>query len=1104
MKKNILKKMHYNYVLFFKSKPLSASAEKNQCAAKTITSFLSSALLIFSLCISGKLSAQERVLKGKVNDAFNKPIGNVSIIIKENSKFGTTTDASGSFSIRVSATNTLIFETIGYERKEVAVGNDVELSVTMEISAVNLGEVVVGYGTQSKKNLIAGVTQIKGDKIRSTPAANLQNMLVGKVAGLTTQQQSGQPGADGANFYIRGVATEVGTNKPLVLIDDVESDYDQVGKINPNEVESISFLKDAIATSVYGIKGANGVMLITTTRGKIGAPKFNFSTQTGVQVQIKPAELLDSYNTALFWNEAVKNEAKLGNTSFRAFTDDDLQKFKDGSDPYMHPNVDWYDVLFKKGSIIHSDNLSVSGGNEKVKYFTSIGYLFQNGILKDFEATDYYGGPLNVNNNFYYKRYNFRSNLDINASKNLVLKVDLSGNTDERNQPGITNVFNQVYSFKSLPPWVYNVTNPNGSYGFTNSSNGRSPEGYTSLPNNIVGQIALGGYERRFTTQLNGNINAIQKLDMITPGLKLRALLGYTNIERASRTVSRSGQFPSFQFDPVTNTYIPRNPAVFTLPPLFTSTSAVVSNGNFIAPLNRVNLQANLSYERSFGKHNVSGLLLYSSSSETFVTNDINSNRIPIKFSGYTFRVTYNYRRKYLFETAGAYNGSDRFNTRYGFFPSAGLGYNISDEKFWKNTLPFINNFKIRGSVGLVGADDIGGGFRYLYQSIYNFGPGTFFGDNSNPSTGIFEGALGKDNVTWQKERKIDFGVEFGMFRNKLTGSVNVFRNLRYDILYRRNTIPLFYGIGSPPPQNIGRVSNKGIEIDLNYEGRIRKVGFSVGTKYSVARNKLLEFDEAPTLFPWLRRTGNSLGVGKYLIFDGYYSEADQALVNAETAAINAAIAGGQPIPKRTLAIPSGPDPLAGFLKFKDLSGDGIINDNDASYTGNPNLPESNLIFNFGVNYKRFSLTAIVQSAFDYTLSLYRDNADPLYANLTKNDMNFWTPQKGNSATRIIPLIEYTRSYQSAGNNGSLTSTYYNINAYYIRLRNVSLSYDLNTALIKRMGLATATIFVNGSNLLTKSNVYERYNFDPEVATGTQTGVYPVQKIFNFGINVSF
>ena len=1051
-------------------------------------------------------------VKGKVLDDQGLPLPGASVTVKGKNQ-ATSTNIDGEFTLTgVEENSIIVISSIGFKTQEVTAKSNLNIRLIADVSKLN-EVIVVGYGKQSKKDLTSSVTQISGDAIRTTPAANVQNMLAGKVVGLTTQQQSGQPGVDGTDFYLRGVSTEVGNNKPLVLIDDVESDYDQVSKIDPSEIESISFLKDAGSTAIYGIKGANGVMLVTTKRGKIGAPKFTFGSQFALQRQIKPVQYLDSYQTALFYNEALRNEAKLGNSSFPLFTDDDLQKFKDGSDPYMHPNVDWYDALFKKASIMTDNNLSVSGGNEKVKYFTSLGYLFQNGILKDFEATDYYGGPVDANNNFYYKRYNFRSNLDINATKNLLIKVDLSGNTDVRNQPSSgSQVFNQVNSFKTLPPWMYNIYNPNGSYGFTNSSNGRSPEGYSTLPNNIVGNLALGGYNRQFSTQLNANVSAVQNLDMITPGLKIRGLFGYTNIDRAQRNLNRAGTFPSFQYDPVNNTYIPRDPNVFSIAPLAVGTDVTVATGGsngYISPLNRLNLQANLNYDKSIGDHNISVLALYSSSSQTVVRNDQLVNRIPDKLAGYTYRLSYNYKHKYLLETSGAYNGSPKFTQRFGFFPSVGVGYNISDEPFWKKALPAINDFKIRGSVGIVGADDLGrdpdgNPYAYTYRSIYKAGGTTYFGDNPNASPGIYEGNLGKDNITWQKELKKDLSIDFGVFKSKVFGTVSVFDNLRYDILYKRSTIPIFYGIASPPPQNIGRVSNKGIEVELNYASKIGNLGFTIGTKYSFIKNKLLEFDEAPAQYPWLQRTGQALGVRRYFLYDGFYDEAQEATIHAESAAIKAAIANKQPVPQRTIPIPSGPDPLAGFIKFKDLNGDGIINDLDAPYTGKPNLPQSNLAFNLGLNYKNFSFAAIFQSAFDYNLALTRDSSDPLYSNLTVNDLNYWTPERGNSATRIIPLLEYTKSNQSAGNNGSLTSTFYNIDAYYIRLRNVSLSYNLSDKLTSKLGLGKSSIFLNGSNLFTISNVYDRYSFDPEVATGTGSAVYPIQKIFNFGVNISF
>ncbi|WP_316794288.1 TonB-dependent receptor [Pedobacter frigoris] len=1039
-------------------------------------------------------------VSGKVLDENGKGIKGASVRIKDGNIM-VATDETGNFALKnIPENSILIISYIGYSRQEIKV---LDKNITIRLVPENneLNEVVVvGYGSKSKRDLISSVSTVKREDLLKTPSSNISTMLQGKVSGFSSQQRSGQPGQDNAQFFIRGLATEAGsgTQTPLIIIDDVQADYNQFSRINPSDVETVSILKDAAATAIYGIQGANGVVLVTTRRGKLGIAKIDLRSQLSIQQSIRPLKYLDSYQTSTLWNEMVDNEFKYkGNNATQKykFTDAEIQKFADGSDPYVYPNVDWYNTLIKPAALMSTNDLNVSGGTERIKYLISLSYLWQNGVLKNIEPTSYYGPQESVNNNYYYKRYNFRSNLDIKATNSLDFKLDLSGYSDERNQPASSgNVFDAIGMFRNLPSWVSAVTNPDGSYAVANTTLRPWARDPNVNPNSVIGQYALGGYSRAFGSQLSINLSGVQKLDQLIPGLSVKGLAGYTNYNGSSRALTR-GDFPSFQY--YTNAsgngvYIPRVANTYRISPY----SLSVSNLS-VTPLNRLTMQGSLNYVRSFGKHNVGGLLLYNRSSQITASNDQN-NMLPDKFQGYTGRFNYDYDHKYLLELSGAYNGTDRFNEKFGFFPSVALGYNIAEEQFFKNALPVVNTLKLRGSYGIVGTADLGG-FRYLYLETFNIVTGVNsynFGEQNVNISGITEGTLANPDVTWQKERKADVGIEFGIFKNTLTGSLTGFSNERYDILYNRQTIPLYAGIGTPPPQNLGRISNKGIEIELAYKGKVGEVGYNIGAMYSYAKNKILEKDEAPKLYPWLVQTGRSIGVEQMYFFDGFYSVEEAAKIKEETAALAA-----KTITKRTIATPvQAFDPIAGMLKYRDLNDDGVINTNDLAYSGYSNLPSTNVSLNLGVSYKNFAVSALFVGAFNFNYRISNAGGDSFWSNPTTLTLGRWTPETAASATN--PILLYGHDYQSSTQNSSFWSE----KSYYIRLRSVDFSYTFDNTFAKRIGLSNLRLIANASNLFTKSNVYKKYGLDPEsTATGTSgLGAYPMQRLFNIGLNASF
>lgn len=1008
-------------------------------------------LLIVCIFFVNGVFAQQRKIAGVVKDNSG-PLSKVSVIVKE-STTGTTTDESGTFTIMAANGNTLVFSLVGYLSIEVKIGDKSELEVIMQAMSQGLDEVVVvGYGTKKRVTNTGSASAISGDAIRTVPTANVQNSLSGRLPGFFSQQRSGQPGKDASDFFIRGVSSlNPDGNKPLIIVDDIEYTYEQLAQINVNEIENISILKDASTTAVYGIKGANGVLIVTTRRGTLGRPKVNFRIEGGTQSPVTKLKFLDAYHSVLLENEAYVNDGLNP-----PFSQADVEHFRTGDDPYGHPDVNWYQAIFKPYSLQTNANVDVSGGNDIIKYFVSGGAFSQNGALKDFSD------PRNeVNTNYYFRRYNFRSNLDIKASKSLNVRLDVTTRFGDVNQPHAQNIVSEIYNFQKIRPYSAPFLNPNGSYAYDRYNKDNLAT--------LNARLANSGYQRDKRNDLNVLFGIVEKLDMITKGLSFTGRIAYASTEVSSRQLFRGDIFngyspPSYYYNPADSSYTldPRGQYQLSGYTLLGVTDAYDKN---------INLQGFLNYDRTFNNHHFTSLLLFNRQSYT----DQKSASVPNKFQGYSFKIGYDYLQKYLMDFNLGYNGSDRFKSdhRYGLFPAIGIGWNINKENFFN--IKHINLLKLRGSYGVVGSDIVYGN-RYLYNQQYNNGGGYPFGESSvvtYPS--IYEGDLGNDNVTWEKARKLDFGLDLNMFNDRISLTVDYFRDLRYDQLISRGSVSQILGVGTAR-FNMGKVLNTGFDGQVSYRNNINDFQYNITGVFSYAKNKIVFQDEATPAFPWLLRTGHPIGQPFGYTFIGFYKD-QQDIDNSAT-----------PL------IPVQP----GDLKYKDLNGDDVIDENDMGAIGKPNLPNTTLGLTLGCNYKGFSINILFQGSFNYSFYVTGTGIEPFQSQFQPIHELRWTPDNPDNAK--FPRL--TTNAGSINSPSAYPSTFWFVDARYIRLKTVDIGYQLPDKILP-LKINNARLYVSGYNLFTFTN-YDLYQQDPEVTSNTAGDAYMNQRVINLGLQIGF
>lgn len=1049
--------------------------------------------IIFTL-LPAALYAQDNVVSGTVKD-ISGILPGATVFEKGLPSNATITNGEGRFRLTLKGqSNVIVARFIGYTPQEYHITADKHANIDIILRGNNqdLNEVtIVGFTPQKRITSTGAVSSIQGSEIRTVPTANVQNTLAGRLPGITTVQVSGQPGKDASDFFIRGQSSLNASNQPLILVDDIEYTYDQLQQINVNEIETISILKDASSTAIYGIKGANGVLIVTTRRGKAGAPKFNFRIEGGEQSPTKTPKFLDSYQSATLVNQAYTNDGL-----DPVFNQADLDAFKNGSDPYGHPNTDWYDLIFRKHTYQANANLDISGGNSRVKYFISGGAFNQNGNTNNFNDPQDL-----VNTNYYFTRYDFRSNLDLKANKTLTLRLDVTTRFADINAPGFNNPIGTIYSFQTENSFSAPFINPNGTYAYNNSV--FTP---THAPT-LNAQLANGGYTHSRRTDYNVLVGAVQDLSSITDGLTLTFRTAFASEEdyqlnTSFLTDNLKNVFPSYYFNPKkpVGAQYSRNPGS-----PFTYSTYILFGGTDLYT-NNTNIQIFSNYDRTFGDNHFTGLLLLNQ-------QEINSQAdAPSNTRGLSGKIGWDYKQKILVDANAAYNGSDRFSAahRNGFFPAIGLGYVLSKEDFFKKAFPTFDLFKLRFSYGVVGSDGVPGS-HYSYQQTYNGGSKYSFGTSPTTYTGLSEGSLANPDITWERDRKMDLGLDINLFKNTLSATIDVFRDIRYDE-FVQPSLSNILGVGVPYI-NAGKVKDQGFDGIISYHNNIGKVQYSAGFVFSYAKNTILQEPLPQPGFKNLNPIGLPIGQTFGYKFIRYYTQADidaaKAFINEHGK--NSYLDGNGHTVVDPIPVPAGANSgiginslHAGDLMYKDgneyYAADGVIDKSDQVHIGYPNLPNTTLGLNLGVAYKGFSASFLFQGAFNYSVIIKGTGIEPFQSQFQPIDLKAWTP--ATAATAQFPRLS-SNFIGTVNSPTNYPSDYWLVNAYYIRLKTIDIGWQLPSNLLP-FHVNNARIYLSAYNLVTWDNFSNKYQQDPEVSSNSAGDQYINERVVNVGVQLGF
>ncbi|MGX5817701.1 SusC/RagA family TonB-linked outer membrane protein [Chitinophaga lutea] len=989
-------------------------------------------------------------ITGIVRDSSGQPMVGVTIMIKD-TKTGTGTDINGRYILQVSEGDILTYTMISFRKQEVVVGKADKYDIVLEEASSALEEVVVvGFGAQKKIGLVGAQNTVSAKDLKQ-PVSNLTNSLGGRIAGMISVQRSGELGYNDANLYIRGISTfTAGLSQPLTLVDGVPR---AIANIDPEDIESFTVLKDAAATAVYGVRGANGVIIVTTKSGKAGKPSYNFRYTEGVTQFTALPEFADGPTYMEMSNEALRTR---GNAPI--YSDEAIKATRDGSDPYLYPNTNWFEAMFNDFGRYRNANANISGGSEKAVYYVGLSLTDELGLYKTDALNKY-------NSSIFEKRYNVTSNLTLQPSSTTTVKLGINGYLKNVNLPttGVGDLFTDAYF---MTPTQIPLKYPDGKIADVRSGGLSNP--WASLT-----QV---GYANQWRSQINSNLRLTQELNFITKGLSITGMFSFDAYNYTSNRYTKT---------PDTWLAIGRDAngeLQFEQTAIGTEFLAYTKSNQGERSLYS---EAALNYNRTFGKnHEVSGMLLYNKSDKINTYAADLETSLPYRLQGLAGRVTYAFNNRYFVEGNFGYNGSENFypEKRYGFFPSGGLGWVISEENFYKSIKRYVPFFKARFSHGIVGNSNIVGtsaidGRRFAYLATV-IGYGSYgFGKNSPVAIGGMEIGEYAVNVTWETSRKTNLGFDIRLLKEDLSIQVDLFREYRTGIFLRRKSLPAYTGILLAPWANIGTIDNKGLDATLTYNTKFGPVNVNLIGNFSYNRNKVVENDDPAWKYPWLDRKGQKVSQRYGYIALGLF-ESDKDVQNS---------------PRQT------GDVRAGDIKFKDINGDGAIDSYDQVPIGYGDVPEIMYGFGFTVGYKAFSLSALFQGAAHVDVMLNGEGTMPFQqglarGNLFSNITDRWTEENPN------PNAFYPRLMPGSLNDNYASSTWWVKSADYMRLKTLQFSYNLPSSWMKRVHVKSANLFLQGVNLLTFSS-FDLW--DVEIGNG-RGAAYSSTRSFAGGIAVNF
>lgn len=1036
--------------------------------------FLIAGLLAFGM---DAFAQHSFTVSGTVSDAMG-PVPGVGVLVK-NTNNGAVTDIDGHYSIQARHGDVLVFSCMGYANVEKTVGRQTVLNVQLEDDSTVLDElVVVGYGTQRKESVVGAITSVKGDALVDSGNSNITSAIAGKLSGVMTIQTSGQPGQNDAEILVRGVSSFNGSS-PLVLVDGVERDF---ASIDPNEVADISVLKDASATAVFGAKGANGVIIVTTKNGQEGKPKMDFSFSSGFSNPINMARHVDAYTTMRTMNAAQMNDQNFAGI----LSDEVLAEYKNPSsriNSLRYPDVNWLSELTNTFASTYNANFNIQGGTRFVKYFASVGYVHEGSIFKSFDDGK-------VSSSYAYDRVNFRTNLDFNVTRSTLVSFKLGGNVGIKNKPvsqdGDEGMWKYIFGSSSAkfpmyyPDWVLDEV-PDTDYPDAYGSRLMSEADQTT--GNPYYQLMKGSFQQQTDTKIFSDIIAKQKLDFITKGLSVGAKVSLSTYYKYN-TLTTQYNRPSWKLD-FTKIGSGDNPwsrtgtdgYYYVQPPLYTNADNSLQGGYYLD----LYYDMQVNYDRTFGKHNVTGLFLFNRQEQD------KGSDFPYYNEALVGRATYDYAHKYLLEFNVGYTGSERFSpeNRFGLFPSGAIGWVISEESFWSALKPWWNKFKIRFSEGLVGSDYANN--RWLYISEF-----------SKDANGyIVEDKGANLLVQWEEALKRDLGIELGFLGGDLTVNVDLFDEYRDKMLISmNNNTPIWVG-NSSKELNRGAIKKHGIEAEVDYGHRVYKdFRWHVGGNFSFNENRILAYDDAPFSLEHQKKVGTPLGSqtsGAYLIDGEYLSSVDDIHSNF------------LPIPMNNVVV--------GDYKFLDYTSDGIIDKDDLTRMKGSLYPPITYALKAGFRWKGLDVNVLFQGFagkyvnFDqmYEWEYYKGNY-----RLHSSSVDYWSPANtdGTHATVHYSASSFANMTWS-GYNESATTGGYNAklmghswrNADFLRFKELNISYVWNTPAIKNLiGVEAVKVYLTGNNLLTFTGLLEG---DPEQKY-LVWGEYPQMRTVKIGLQLTF